>query len=369
MQGQKRIGWADLRVGMLVLASIATLILLILAVSGDISFFKDKMILKTEMVAAEGLKRGDEVRLAGVTIGSVESVDFGAIPENPQATSAVVVTMTVDGDVARDRIRTDSRAMLRSLGLLGGQYVNITPGTLKGDAVRNGDEIPGLQETTIQEVVANSDDVLTGFRQLTGKLNEITEVVSRGDGTIGRFIHDETFYVNLTRVTREAEDLVREIRGGQGTAGRLINDPRLYDDMRGAVSSLQSVVEQVSDGKGSVGKLINEDQLYNNLNNAVARINTASERAERIIGQVETGTGTANRLIYDDKIYQETTATLASIRTVAERLERGEGAAGKLLKDDALYDNLNQLSAESVKLIYDFRQNPKKYLSIKVSLF
>jgi phospholipid/cholesterol/gamma-HCH transport system substrate-binding protein len=369
MPGQKRIGWADLRVGMLVLASIATLVLLILAVSGDISFFKDKMTLKTDLVAAEGLKRGDEVRLAGVTIGSIESVDFGAIPESPKATSAVVVTMSVDGDVARERIRTDSRAMLRSLGLLGGQYVNITPGTREADPVRDGDTIRGLQETTITEVVEQSEDLLAGFKQLTGKLNEITEVVSRGDGTIGRFIYDEAFYVNLTRVTREAESLVQEIREGEGTAGRLINDPRLYEDMRGAVNSLQSVVEQVANGKGSVGRLINEEQLYNNLDNAVARINTASERAERIIAQVETGKGTINRLLYDDKVYQETTATLASIRTVAERLERGEGAAGKLLKDDALYDNLNQLSAESVKLIYDFRQNPKKYLSIKVSLF
>jgi phospholipid/cholesterol/gamma-HCH transport system substrate-binding protein len=353
-----------------VLASIATLILLVLAVSGDISLFSDKMMLRTELVGAEGLKRGDEVRLAGVRVGSVERIDFTEeIPESPEAKSAVVVFMELDGEIARERIRTDSRVILRSLGLLGGSYLNITPGTQRGEPVREGDKIDGLQEATIQQVVEGSDDLLTGFRQLTDKLNEITAVVSSGEGTIGRFIYDETFYNNLARVTREAETLVQDVREGEGTFGRLINDPALYNDMRGAVNSLQSVVEEIQAGRGSAGKFIREEELYNNLNSAVARLNAASERAERIVAQVETGPGTLNRFIYDEKVYQETQATLASIKTVAERLERGEGSAGKLLRDDALYNNLNQLSAESVKLIYDFRQNPKKYLSIKVSLF
>ena len=54
---------------------------------------------------------------------------------------------------------------------------------------------------------------------------------------------------------------------------------------------------------------------------------------------------------------------------LCERYRRRERTLGRLAKDEQLYENLNELSAEFVKLIYDFRQNPKKFLTIKFELF
>jgi phospholipid/cholesterol/gamma-HCH transport system substrate-binding protein len=360
---------ADLRVGVLVVAAIAALIVLTLAVSGDISFFKKRTTFYTDLVTAEGLKAGDEVRLGGVRVGSVKGVDFTAIPENQNATSAVRVTLVIDDPDARGRIRTDSRAVLRQLGLLGGQYVDISPGTLQGDPIPDGGTISGLQETTIGKVVAASDNLLQGFQQLSDNLNAITDTINNGKGTIGRFINDESFYLNLNKVTLEAQELVRRIREGDGTAGRLINDPRLYDDIRSSVTSLQGVVAQIQSGKGTAGRLINDEEVYNRINSAAARLDNASARIEDITTQIASGKGTAGRLIYDEKLHQDTQAAIASLRSITERLDRGEGTAGRLLHDDQLYNNLNSLSSESVKLLYDFRQNPKKYLSVKVTLF
>lgn len=370
MPKQKSMRWVDLRVGLLVLASIVGLIVLILAVSGDISFLADRMTLYTELQAAEGLKAGDEVRLAGVRVGTVKAVDFSeTIPENLQATSSVRVTMAIEGEEAQKRIRSDSRAILRQLGLLGGQYVNITPGTQEGQAVGEGDTIRGLRETPISEVVESTDDLLSGFQELTDKLNEITDTINDGRGTIGRFINDESFYLNLNRVTVEAQELVRRIREGDGTAGRLINDPSLYNDLREAVTSLEEIAGRVTRGDGTVGRLINEREIYDRLNNIATRLDTTGERVDSITAQIQSGRGTFGRLIYDEKLHEDATATLASIKLVAERIERGEGTLGKLSQDEQLYNNLNQLSSESVKLLYDFRQNPRKYLSVRVSLF
>ena len=110
MPKQTAMRWVDFRVGLLVIASIVVLILLILAVSGDISFFKSRVTLYTNLVGAEGLKAGDEVRLAGVRVGSVKKVTFSEVPEDQNATSAVRVEMVIEGTEAQERIRTDSFA-------------------------------------------------------------------------------------------------------------------------------------------------------------------------------------------------------------------------------------------------------------------
>lgn len=369
MAAKKKAGWADLRVGLLVLASIATIVVLILAVSGDIGLFKDQIELKTRLPGAEGLKRGDEVRLAGVLVGSVKDVELVPLPKDTSETNPVIISMNVDASMARESIRTDSTAMMRSVGLLGGYYINITPGTAKGDPVSNGSFIQSAKVASIEEVVGSTDDLLEGFQQLSNKLNELTEQISSGKGTVGKFLYDESFYNNLNRTATEAQELVRRIREGEGTAGKLINDPRLYEDLRRTTTALETIVNDLQAGKGTAGKLLKDEEVYRNINSAVARLNSASERVERIVTQVETGNGTLNRLLYDEKLYADTSAAVASLNTIAARLERGEGTAGRLLHDDQLYNNMNQLSAESVKLLYDFRQNPKKYLSIKVSLF
>ena len=369
MPKQAAMRWVDLRVGLLVVASIVVLIVLILAVSGDISLFTTERTYYTELAGAEGLKTGDEVRLAGVRVGTVKSVAFTDVPPDQTAKSSVRIEMVVEGEDAHERIRTDSRAILRQLGLLGGQYVNITPGTQGNPVLAEGDTIRGLREVAIADVVESSDDVLAGFKQLTNKLNEITDTINNGEGTIGRFINDESFYLNLNRVTLEAQELVRRIREGEGTAGKLINDPQLYDDIRASVNELQEVADQISNGQGTIGKFIREEEVYNRVNSAATRLDAAADRVDQITAQVRSGQGTVGKLVYDEKLHQDASAAVASLKNITDRIDRGEGTLGKLAKDDALYNNLNALSSESVKLLYDFRQNPKKYLSVKVSLF
>jgi len=101
----------------------------------------------------------------------------------------------------------------------------------------------------------------------------------------------------------------------------------------------------------------------------LAKFNSTTEKLDRIAGDIEAGRGTLGKFIKDEKLHDDAQAAIASLKNISERLDKGEGSAGKLLHDDKLYTNLNQTTAEMVKLLYDFRQNPKKYLSIKVSLF
>jgi phospholipid/cholesterol/gamma-HCH transport system substrate-binding protein len=114
---------------------------------------------------------------------------------------------------------------------------------------------------------------------------------------------------------------------------------------------------------------LKDEEAYNKLNEMLAKANTAVEKIDRITGDIEAGKGTVGKLIKDEKLHDDLQASLTSMRNITDRLDKGEGSAGKLLRDEKLYNSINELSTEMVKLLYDFRQSPRKYLSVKVSLF
>src|SRR5437660_5711652 len=100
------------------------------------------------------------------------------------------------------------------------------------------------------------------------------------------------------------------------------------------------------------------------------------DQIDQVVAQVNSGQGTLGKLIKDESIYNDARTAIARFNTTAARIDnvvagaqRGEGTLGKMITDESLYNNVNNLSSEGVKMLYDFRQNPKKYLTIKFQLF
>ena len=60
---------------------------------------------------------------------------------------------------------------------------------------------------------------------------------------------------------------------------------------------------------------------------------------------------------------------MTRLNNIADRLDKGEGTAGKFLKDPALYDNANDLLVEVRGLIAAIHKDPKKYLTIHLKFF
>jgi len=378
MPQKKQSSLAELRVGILVLASLAILILVIFAVSGDISLFGKKTIVRTLMSSVDGLRKGAEVRLSGVKIGSVKDINFSnEIPQNPEARNNIEVVMELsgklDGRPAVERIRTDSRAILKSAGVLGDNVIDITPGTLKGDPIHSGDRIESVAQKSVGDIINASQAAVSNLNEISSDIKGITGRLNEGQGTFGRFLKDEAVYVNMNRAILQAETLLSAIRQGEGTAGRLINDPALYSQASDLVVQFKAIANQVDEqlaaGKGTVGKLLKDEEIYNRANTLVAKLDETSARLERTMAKIERGEGTVGKMINDEKLYADARDAIEKFNLISARLERGEGTAGLLLRDERLYNNINSMSAEVTKLLYDFRQNPRKYLSVKVALF
>jgi phospholipid/cholesterol/gamma-HCH transport system substrate-binding protein len=370
----------QLRVGIFVLVSIVILIFLILNASGDVNPFKKRLHLKARFADANGLRKGSEVRLSGIRVGKVDDVVL--MPPSTEPTAARVealmtIDAVIDGRPATERIRKDSTATQGSPSLLGNEMlINISPGTALAPQVKDYDILNSSSANTVNDFATSGTDLAQRLSKLSDQMSLIVKDVQGGKGTVGRLFNDEALYNNLNATIVETDDVMRLIRSGNGSAGRFVNDPALYNNANEIALQLRTIAQDLRAGKGTAGKLLTNDELYNRINRTADRLDQSVDQINDIISDINGGHGTLGKLIKDEQMYNDARAAIARFNTTAERIDnivagaqRGEGTVGKLLTDDALYSNVNQLSSESVKLIYDFRQNPKKYLTIKFQLF
>ncbi len=362
------------------LVSIVILIFLILNASGDINPFTKKFHLKARFADANGLREGSEVRLSGVRVGKVDKISLlpPATEPNAQRVEALMtIDANIDGRPAKERIRQDSTAQQGSPSLLGNEMlINISPGTALAQPAKDYDILRSSTSNTVNDFATSGTDLAQRLSKLSDQISVIVRDVEEGKGTVGRLFSDEALYNNLNATVRETEDLMQQIRSGNGSAGRFVNDPALYNNANDIALQLRKIAEDLRAGRGTAGKLLTNDELYNRINRTADRLDHSVEQINSMVADINAGRGTLGKLIKDEQMYNDASAAIARFNTTAERIDnvvagaqRGEGTLGKLLTDEALYSNVNQLSSEGVKLIYDFRQNPKKYLTIKFQLF
>lgn len=377
---KKTVGLRDLRVGLLIVGSILVLIFLILNASGDINPFKRKLHLRARFADANGLRPGSDVKLAGVRIGKVDDVRLLSLADTVSG-ARVEAKLSVDGKIdglpATERIRTDSKAQQGSTSLLGNdQIINITAGTAAGDPIRENAILDSTSANSINDLATSGTDLTQRLGKLTDQMNDIVRNIKEGRGSVGLLFNDEALYNNLNGAIRETDNLIGQIRSGNGSAGKFINDPEIYNNANAIALQLKRISEDITSARGSAGKFIEDPELYNRVNAIADRVDRSVDQINSIIVDVRAGRGTFGKLITDEAIYNDARAAIARLNSTSERVDniissaqRGEGTVGKLLTDDQLYSNVNQLSSEGVKLVYDFRQNPKKYLTIKFQLF
>lgn len=400
VQTKPTLTFSQLRVGIFVLVGLAVLAFLILNSTGDFNPFEKKLRLKARFAAADGLREGAEVQIAGVRIGKVETVSL--LPPDSPEDAKIEAVMAVDGELndrpITERIRSDSTAQLIAISVLANdKIINITPGTSKGDPVEEGHVLDSTQAISVNQLTKTGNDLLQQINKLAIPANEILNKANQGEGTLGSIVNDESLYRNLDAAVAETkltvvklQTTIDKINKGDGTAGKLVNDPKLYESLNNTVSQLEAISNDIKAGKGTAGKFVTDDALYNETRAAIIDLRASAAKFNGVIDDLKSitidlagGTGSAGKFLKDEKLYENARDTLAKFNSTAEKLDlilgdarAGKGTIGRLVTDETLYNNINQtasnvnqFSSETTKLIYDFRQNPKKFLRIKVSLF
>jgi len=360
MPQRERVAWAQLRVGILVIVSLAIFTIGVFFISGQVGFgfFSHRYTVKAYFSTAGGLREGAQVRLAGIPVGNVERT---LISPYPEPNRAVEIVMQIS-QAYQDQVRADSVATMLTAGLLGESYVDISRGGPGQTVIPDGGEVKTSEEADIKRVVQNANDVITNLRDLSSKLTEITNQIEGGRGSLGRLIYDPTLYNRLNDTSAKVERLVTQVDNGQGTLGKLLADETLYQRTTSTIDRLNKVLDDVQHGNGSLAKFISDPSLFDNVNRVVTR-------ADTLLGNINSGQGTLGKLAKDPQLYDRLNETTDHVNVVATRIDQGQGSLGKLSTDPTLYNNLNDSSNSLKEFLAEFRKNPKKFLSVKLHIF
>lgn len=356
MPSQKQLQWSQLKVGLTVIFASVTLGVLLFLMSGTGGLFTPKLKLKAYFDNASGLRKGAAVRLDGVDIGNVS--DIKIIPSKQP--TPVEVTMTVAK--YKDGLRKDSQAELSTAGVLGETYIDIDSSQAKGPLIQNGDTLPAHFVPDFSDVVRASQSTLQNLQALEARVDRILAFVESGNGSVGKLIYDETLYNRLNGVISQFQTLVTQVNQGKGTLGKLVSDDQLYDKLNGTVDKVNALIDDLNAGKGTAGKLLKDPTLYDNANQTIANV-------KQLTNDINAGKGTLGKLTKDEALANKLQNTISKLSDLTDQLAAGQGTAGKFLHDTTFYDNSNNVLLESRELIKAIRQDPKKYLTIRLKIF
>jgi phospholipid/cholesterol/gamma-HCH transport system substrate-binding protein len=309
----------EVRLGIFfIIALIAGAVILDLAGARD--FLSKGYSVRAHFENIQELKEGDPVKMAGVDIGHVEKIDLSS--------NNVEVVMSIN---KKTPVKTDSKASIKFVGLMGQNYVAVTFGSPNAPRVTPGTIIESEEQADLNSLMVKLQGVAEGVQGLTknfsgenfsnllgpftdflkensprltailGNMQVISTRIAKGEGTVGRLINEDTLYVSaLDTVSNlngsitemkplvsevkltldQARDVVTQVNQGQGTIGKLIKDETLYRESAGAMSNLREILQKINQGQGSVGKLVNDESFLNNAKLTLQKVEKATEGLE-----------------------------------------------------------------------------------------
>ena len=296
----------EIKTAILVIASILLFIWGYSFLKGR-DLFNTYTILYVQYDSVEGLSPSAAVTLNGLVIGKVEQISIN--PDNGK----LLVELQIKTDFP---ISKSSRAIIYEPGFIGGKQILIEPNFTDKTIVEQGDQLAGNVQLGMTE-------------SLSKKLVPLQD--------------------KLEKVLTNIDTLVTGIN--------TVLDQQTQKDLKKTIAELSKTMELFHQASAGMNSLITDNKAQ--INGAVSNFNKMSGNFSKIsdsLNKADLG-----------KTVRSLNATLAKVNGIMTDLESGNGSMGKLLKDDAFYDNLTRTTKELELLLQDVRLSPTRY--INVSLF
>ncbi len=349
MSGAKNDTKTNVRVGVFVLVA--------LIVGSAIAFVlgsrKGMFSSKTDYVAVfedvGGLVPGNTVRIAGVTVGSVQSVEFedvGTVRVRFSVLDSATDLIRGNPSVSPDSLTGDaprpSVVIVGSKGMLGDRLLDISVGAR---------ELPEWPAETPLFVNADSD-LMARAGEIAGEVEGLTSNLRRMTEPFA----NQELANDLNEVVHNLAQVTGMLASGDGAVQRLMTDPQTGDELVATLQNLRStsaefsrtarsfrqIADEVRSGDGSAHALIYGNEAEAALDN----IGEATGELAQILSDVREGDGTVHDLIYEDtadELLANLTQVSEDAAAISADVRAGRGTIGGFLVDPSIYEDVKRL--------------------------
>lgn len=286
----------NIKVGIVVIIGTILLITALYIIGDKQNLFGSTFHISARFYNVNGLMPGNNVRLSGINVGTVESVEI-------VSDSTVYVVMLIE-DRVRDFIKKNAVASVGTDGLMGNKLVNIN--SAKGDAesIEEGNALQTLRPFETDEMMRTLNTTNENIKYITTDLKKITEKIN-SPNTLWSILMDTVVAENVKKaivnirltsthsaiITGDLSSIVKDVKAGKGSVGTLLSDTtfsgkldqtivdikQITDKMALITGDLSGVSERVKNGEGAVGTLLMDTAFVNNLNKSMLNIKEGSQ--------------------------------------------------------------------------------------------
>ncbi len=253
----------------------------------------------------EGLTSSTPVTINGLIVGKVVDIEF-----KDDASGKLQVKLLVDSDF---QFSKNSKAELYETGLIGGKAIAIVPAFDNAENAISDSYLEGSVKAGLSELVN---------QKLTPLQGKIESMMVSADSLLN----------NLNQVF----------------------DEKTKTNLKKSIASLSSTIDSFKSTSMSLNQTVKNNQ---------EKIDNVLTNADKLTGDLAKITNTISESDLK-KTIKSLESTLKNFDKIIISLEKGEGTMGKLLKDDALYNNLKGASKEMEELLEDIKLHPKRYFRI-----
>lgn len=293
----------NIKLGLFVISGLAFLILMLYMIGRNQNLFESTYTLKAHVKNAQGLVVGNNVRYAGIEVGTVQRISF-------LNDTLIEISLTINSKM-KNIIRKNAKVAVGSEGLVGNKVLNITFSGQEGEIAGEGDVLMGaytvstddmlfLLEKTNRDVAA----VAAGMRTSIERLNN-SEAIWKilDDNESAQNIQNASY--NIEQASKTAVSFLNDLKtvsssftNGNGTIGMLMNDTQAVADVRQSLKRIRKAAENVDSLTVSMNRYANE--IYNDIENGNNTLNVLlkdSSLADKLkvsMNNVEKGTASFN---------------------------------------------------------------------------